>query len=51
MSVTSVHKALLGYSQTAVVNMREGLVKRTTVDRWVDLTTTTSPFTARTMCA
>ena len=43
MSVTSVHKALLGYSQTAVVSMRDGLVKRTTVDRWVDLTTTTSP--------
>jgi arginine decarboxylase len=43
MSVTSVHKALLGYSQTAVVSMSDGLVKRTTVDRWVDLTTTTSP--------
>jgi lysine decarboxylase len=43
ISVTSVHKALLGYSQTAVVSMHDGLVVRTTLDRWVDLTTTTSP--------
>lgn len=43
LSVTSVHKALLGYSQTAVVSMNDGLVARTTLDRWVDLTTTTSP--------
>jgi arginine decarboxylase len=42
-SVTSVHKALLGYSQTAVVSMREGIIPRSTLDRWVDLTTTTSP--------
>ena len=41
--VTSVHKALLGYSQTAVVSMRDGLIPRSTLDRWVDLTTTTSP--------
>ena len=43
LSVTSVHKALMGYSQTAVVSMNDGLVARTTLDRWVDLTTTTSP--------
>ena len=43
ISVTSVHKALLGYSSTAVVSMHDGLVARTTLDRWVDLTTTTSP--------
>jgi arginine decarboxylase len=43
IEVTSVHKALLGYSSTAVVSMHDGLVARTTVDRWVDLTTTTSP--------
>ena len=42
-SVTSVHKALLGYSQTAVVSMRDGLLPRSVLDRWVDLTTTTSP--------
>lgn len=41
--VTSVHKALTGYSQTAVVSMREGVIPRSTLDRWVDLTTTTSP--------
>jgi lysine decarboxylase len=42
-AVTSVHKALLGYSQTAVVSMRETLLPRSTLDRWVDLTSTTSP--------
>ncbi len=41
--VTSVHKALLGYSQTAVVSMRGDLIPTSTLDRWVDLTTTTSP--------
>lgn len=41
--VTSVHKALLGYSQTATVSMRDGQIPRSTLDRWVDLTTTTSP--------
>ena len=43
LSVTSVHKALLGYSQTAVVSMRDEYIARQTLDRWVDLTTTTSP--------
>lgn len=42
-SVTSVHKALLGYTQTAVVSMRDGVIPRSTLDRWVDLTSTTSP--------
>jgi lysine decarboxylase len=42
-AVTSVHKGLLGYSQTAVVSMRETLLPRSTLDRWVDLTSTTSP--------
>lgn len=42
-AVTSVHKSLLGYSQTAVVSMREGLCAASTLDRWVDLTSTTSP--------
>ena len=42
-AVTSVHKTLLGYSQTAVVSMRENMIPRSTLDRWVDLTTTTSP--------
>jgi lysine decarboxylase len=43
LSVTSVHKALMGYSQTAVVTMRDGLIERSQVDRCVDLTSTTSP--------
>lgn len=42
-AVTSVHKSLLGYSQTAVVSMRETILPRSTLDRWVDLTSTTSP--------
>ncbi len=41
--VTSVHKALLGYSQTATVTMREGLVDRDHFDRCVDMVATTSP--------
>ena len=43
IAVTSVHKALTGYSQTAVVSMRDGLVPRTALNRWTDLTSTTSP--------
>ncbi len=43
VSVTSIHKALMGYSQTAVVNMRDGLVARSALDRCVDLVSTTSP--------
>lgn len=43
ISVTSVHKALLGYSQTAVISMRSELLPPSTLDRWVDLTSTTSP--------
>jgi arginine decarboxylase len=43
VSVTSVHKALMGYSQTAVVSMRAGMVERAHLDRCVDLTSTTSP--------
>lgn len=42
-SVTSVHKTLLGYSQTAVISMRDGVIPRSTLDRWVDLISTTSP--------
>jgi arginine decarboxylase len=41
--VTSVHKALMGYSQTAVVSMRDGRFDRGQLDRAVDLTATTSP--------
>jgi Ca-activated chloride channel family protein len=33
----------MGYSQTAVVSMRGDLLPHSTLDRWVDLTTTTSP--------
>ncbi len=45
MEVTSIHKALTGYSQTAVLAVREGrgFVHRSVVNRWVDLTGTTSP--------
>jgi lysine decarboxylase len=43
VSVTSVHKALMGYSQTAVVSMRDGRVARAHLDRCVDLVATTSP--------
>lgn len=45
LSVTSVHKALTGYSQTAVVSMRAGLgfVQVPVLNRWVELTSTTSP--------
>ncbi len=42
-AVTSVHKALIGYTQTAVISMRDGIIPRSTLDRWVDLTSTTSP--------
>ncbi len=43
VSVTSVHKALMGYSQTAVVTLRSHLVEVGQLDRCVDLTATTSP--------
>lgn len=43
LSVTSVHKTLLGYSQSAVISMRDGLVARDHLDRCVDLLATTSP--------
>ena len=43
LTITSVHKALLGYTQTATVTMRDGLVSRAALDRCVDLVGTTSP--------
>lgn len=43
ITVTSVHKALMGYSQTAVVSMRDGRIARMHLDRCVDLVSTTSP--------
>jgi lysine decarboxylase len=43
ISTTSVHKALMGYSQTAVTSVRGPLVGRERLDRAVDLTATTSP--------
>ncbi len=43
LSVTSVHKTLMGYSQTAVVSMRDGRLGAATLDRCVDLVATTSP--------
>ncbi len=43
VSVTSVHKTLMGYSQSAVISMRDGLVDRSHLDRCVDLVATTSP--------
>jgi len=41
--VTSVHKALMGYSATAVVSCRGDRVDRFRMDRSVDITATTSP--------
>lgn len=41
--VTSTHKALLGYSQTATISWRGDLVDRHRINRAVDLTATTSP--------
>lgn len=43
VAVTSVHKALMGYSQTAVVSMRAERVDSAHLDRCVDLVATTSP--------
>lgn len=43
ISVTSVHKALMGYSQTAAITMKKGLVDSRHLDRCVDLVATTSP--------
>jgi lysine decarboxylase len=40
---TSVHKALMGYSQTAVTSVRGPRVSAERLDRAVDLTATTSP--------
>jgi len=43
VAVTSVHKALMGYSQTAVVAVAGPWVGADRLDRAVDLTATTSP--------
>ncbi len=43
VSVTSIHKALMGYSQTAAISMRDERVTRAHLDRCVDLVSTTSP--------
>ena len=43
LAITSVHKALMGYTQTATVTMRDGFVARADLDRCVDLVGTTSP--------
>lgn len=40
---TSVHKALTGYSQTAVTSLKGGRVLPSTLSHGVDLTATTSP--------
>ena len=42
-SVTSVHKTLMGYSQTAVVTMHSDLIDLAALDRCLDLVATTSP--------
>ena len=41
--VTSIHKALLGYSQTATVSCATGRIDIARLDRSVDITATTSP--------
>lgn len=43
IAVTSVHKALLGYTQTAIVSTSGNLVDAARLDRSVDATATTSP--------
>jgi lysine decarboxylase len=43
IATTSVHKALMGYTQTAVVAVRGARVSADRLDRAVDLTATTSP--------
>ena len=43
IATTSVHKALMGYTQTAVVAVRGDRVSADRLDRAVDLTATTSP--------
>ncbi len=43
VSVTSVHKTLMGFSQSAVISMRGELVASSHLDRCVDLVATTSP--------
>ncbi|MEY4348443.1 MAG: hypothetical protein RIS43_862 [Actinomycetota bacterium] len=41
--VTSIHKALLGYSQTATISISDRAIDTARVDRAVDTTATTSP--------
>jgi arginine decarboxylase len=41
--VTSIHKALTGYSQTAIVSCRTQRIDISRLDRSVDITATTSP--------
>jgi arginine decarboxylase len=41
--ITSIHTALMGYSQTATVSCRTGRVDPARLDRCVDMTATTSP--------
>ena len=41
--ITSIHKALLGYSQTAIISCRGDFVEWHRLDRGVDTTATTSP--------
>lgn len=41
--VTSIHKALLGYTQTAIISGRGELIGSAAVARALDLTSTTSP--------
>ena len=43
LSITSIHKALMGYSQTATVSSRTSRVDPARLDRCVDMTATTSP--------
>ena len=43
LAVTSIHKALMGYSQTAIVSTSGTLIDPKRLDRAVDLTMTTSP--------
>ena len=43
LAVTSIHKALMGYTQTAIISARGGMIDPAKFNRVVDITTTTSP--------
>jgi arginine/lysine/ornithine decarboxylase len=43
IGIASIHKVLTGFTQSAVLNLREGRIDSQSVARWLDLLQTTSP--------